>query len=96
MPEKIEDEVVDFSNYLRPEDQANTDTAANSPIQSIETIEAKKLLTKRVWILISVVLILIIAQMVIYYIGSSRKLDAPDGYRYVKPVDGPIRMEKLK
>lgn len=93
MPGTPKDEVVDFSDY----DSKLSQTTAEEPVSALQPLPSNPItLTKRVWILVGVLILLALIQGVLYMLNRPRKIEVPDGYRIIQPINGPLRMEKIK
>lgn len=94
MSNDTENEVVDFSNYYNPPAEKSEKADPVSPIQPLESLPVQKS-TSIKW-LIGVLLVLVIAQVVVYFITKKPSSSIPEGYRLIYPTNAPPRLEKIK
>lgn len=88
------EDVADFSAYLKKDDPQDVSAEQVSPIQ-----EYKKavVFTKRVKYLVVILMLLIIAQVVVLFLTKkSSTVQVPAGYRLVTPPGQPAYIELVK
>jgi hypothetical protein len=83
------EEGLDFSNFnAKPSAEAIVSPITEeSPMQPL-TIARSFKITKRAKIMIGVLIALIIAQLVIYFLRNPNRSGVPEGYEITPPVNG--------